>query len=128
MSELECRVERESFTDKEVRAMLATARSAAAAGMRWDAVKRLRQDGYEAAADIVDALPLRPGDGAEAAIRQNERERCRDRINALIEAHVAMSERHQTVPGRRWYEARLATLVAARSAVMRGDDDGAPPL
>lgn len=82
VSVLECRVERESFTDREVRALIADA-------------------------------------------RQDERERCRDRINALIEAVNARSV--VTQEARAWNAARLAALMAARSAVMRGDDD-APPL
>lgn len=73
VSVLECRVERESFTDREVRALIADA-------------------------------------------RQDERERCRDRINALIELQGAATGT------KRWHVARLAALMAARSAVMRGDD------
>lgn len=61
----------------------------------------------------------------DAAYREGaaaERERCRDRINALIELQGAATGT------KRWHVARISALMAARSAVMRGDDDGAPPL
>lgn len=78
VSEGACRVQRESFTDREVRALIAHA-------------------------------------------RQNERERCATRINALIEGMGS------PLGARRWYAARLSALMAAKSAVMRGDDS-APPV
>lgn len=71
--------------------------------------------------DLLDFFELSVA-AAEGTIRRLERERCRDRINALIALQGAATGT------KRWHVARLSALMAARSAVMRGDDDGAPPL